>query len=110
MPSRQRAEQPTTADDYAAAQAAEWTQFVAAYPIDYYGVRAYNPGDPVPASAVGNDPAAGRWVPEDLVGPPPSDGAPVEGSTTVVDPGPPTIDPTTVAAPVASSPTATTEA
>lgn len=96
---------PTTAAEYAQAQREEWTQYVAAFPIDYYGVRAYNAGDPVPASAVGDDPAQGRWVPEHLVQRLEGDAAPFEGSQTVVDPAPPTVDEATVAAPVAASPT-----
>jgi hypothetical protein len=102
MTTRQRTQQPATADELEAAQAQEWTTFVARVPIDYYGQRAYNAGDPVPASAVGDDPAAGRWVPENLVD---RSAAPFAGSPTVVDPTPPTIDPTAVAAPVADTPT-----
>jgi hypothetical protein len=92
---------PTTAAEYEQQQRDEWTRYVAKVPVDYYGVRAYNVGDPVPASAVGDDPAAGRWVSPDFV-----DDArqPFEGSGTVVPPEPPTIDPTAVAAPVVSSP------
>jgi hypothetical protein len=33
-------------------QAAEWGTWVAVAPIDHNGVRAYNPGDPVPSSNV----------------------------------------------------------
>ena len=111
MTTRQRQqqpeEQPTTAAQYAAAQLEEWTQYRARYPIDYYGVRAYNTGDPVPASAVvGN--AGGAWVPEDLVERIGGDAAAFAGSQTVVDPAPPTIDEATVAAPAAATPVPTT--
>jgi hypothetical protein len=109
MTTRQRTAQPTTAEEYAAAQAAEWTTFVARVPIDYYGTRAYNAGDPVPASAVGDDPTAGRWIPEDFVDRVGGDVAAFAGSPTVVDPAPPTVDPTTIAAPVADTPTPITE-
>jgi hypothetical protein len=44
--------QPTTIDEYKAAQAAEWGKYVAAEPIDIDGARAFNAGDPVPASHV----------------------------------------------------------
>jgi hypothetical protein len=44
--------QPQTIDEYKAAQAAEWGKYVAAEPIDIDGVRAFNPGNPVPASHV----------------------------------------------------------
>lgn len=97
--------QPTTAEQYAAAQQAEWTTYVARVPIDYYGTRAYNAGDPVPASAVGGDPAAGRWVPEDLVRRISDDQPAFAESPTVVDPTPPAVDPGTVAAPLAATPT-----
>jgi hypothetical protein len=93
--------QQTTAEEYAAAQAREWTTYVATSPIDYYGVRAYNVGDPVPVSAVAGQ-ADGAWIPEVLVRRAGKDGPAFEGSPTVVDPAPPTIDPTTIAAPVAS--------
>lgn len=104
MTTRQRST-PTTAEEYAAAQAQEWTTYVARVPIDHYGIRAYNVGDPVPASAVGDDPAAGRWVPETFVDKVGKDVASFAGSPTVVDPAPPTVDPTTVAAPPAATPT-----
>ena len=39
-------------EDFAAAQAAEYATFVASEPILVDGVRAYNPGDPVPVSNV----------------------------------------------------------
>jgi hypothetical protein len=38
--------------DYEAAQAAEWGAYVANDAIFYNGARAYNAGDPVPASNV----------------------------------------------------------
>jgi hypothetical protein len=91
-----------TADDYEARQLKEWTTYVARVAIDYYGVRAYNPGDPVPESAVGDDPGAGRWISPEFVD---EQATAFEGSGTVVDPAPPTVDPATVAAPVASTPT-----
>ena len=39
-------------EDFAAAQAAEYAAFVATEPILVDGARAYNVGDPVPASNV----------------------------------------------------------
>jgi hypothetical protein len=101
---------PTTAEEYAQQQAEEWTTYVARVPIDYYGARAYGKGDPVPASAVGDDPDAGRWVPEHLVDRIGGDTTAFAGSPTVVDPTPPTVDPTPLAAPVAGTPTPITEA
>lgn len=41
-----------TADELRAAQVKEWSQFVAVEAIDIDGVRAFNPGDPVPADHV----------------------------------------------------------
>jgi hypothetical protein len=101
---------PTTAEQYAAVQGEEWGTYVAAVPIDYYGVRAYNTGDPVPASVVGDDAAAGRWIPDAWVTKVGKDAEPFTGSATVPDPAPPTIDPAAVAAPAASTPTPTPEA
>lgn len=92
----------TTADEYETAQAAEWSTYVATVPIDFYGVRAYNTGDPVPASAVGDDEASGRWVPEDFVRKISDEAPAFAGSTTVVDPAPPTIDPNLTPAPAAT--------
>lgn len=43
---------PTAADDFQAAQEAEWGEFVAVEVIAIDGVRAFNPGDPVPVSHV----------------------------------------------------------
>ena len=45
---------PTAADDFQAAQEAEWGEYVAIEPIAVDGVRAFNPGDPVPVSHVKN--------------------------------------------------------
>jgi hypothetical protein len=39
-------------EEYLAEQKAEWGKYVAAEPIDVDGVRAFNPGNPVPASHV----------------------------------------------------------
>jgi hypothetical protein len=39
-------------EEYLAEQKAEWGKYVAAEPIDIDGVRAFNPGNPVPASHV----------------------------------------------------------
>jgi hypothetical protein len=89
-----------TADQYETEQQAEWSKYTAKVPIDFYGVRAYNPGDPVPASAVDGDAA---WIPPELV----DTSAAYQGSQTVPPPEPPTIDPTAVAAPAASTPTPT---
>lgn len=47
--------QPTTeqtVEEYKAAQSAEWGRYVAAENIDIGGARAFNAGDPVPASHV----------------------------------------------------------
>lgn len=41
---------PVTAEQYAQALADEYSQFVATAPIDIDGARAFNVGDPVPAS------------------------------------------------------------
>ena len=46
------ADSPMTAEQYREAQVAEYGQFVAVSPIDINGARAFNPGDPVPASHV----------------------------------------------------------
>jgi hypothetical protein len=107
MTTRQRAasSEATTAEQYAQQQEQEWTTYVARVPVDYYGQRAYNAGDPVPASAVGDDPTAGRWVPEALVETIGGDTTAFTGSPTVVDPAPPTVDPGAVGAPVAATPT-----
>jgi hypothetical protein len=43
-----------TVDDYVKAQKAEWGTYVATTPIDIHGARAFNTGDPVPASHVTN--------------------------------------------------------
>jgi hypothetical protein len=91
-----------TADQYEDAQVREWNSYRARVAIDYYGTRAYNVGDPVPVSAVEGDSA---WVSEDYVERIGDNAPAFEGSTTVVDPAPPTIDPTSVAAPAAATPT-----
>jgi hypothetical protein len=41
-----------TVDEYLAEQKAEWGKYVAAEAIDVDGVRAFNPGNPVPTSHV----------------------------------------------------------
>lgn len=41
-----------TVEDYLKAQAAEWTTYVATEAININGARAFNVGDPVPASHV----------------------------------------------------------
>ena len=56
----------------------------------------------MPASAVEGDSA---WINPDFVDEVGEQSPAFEGSTTVVDPSPPTIDPTTVAAPAAATPT-----
>jgi hypothetical protein len=43
---------PTTAQQFREAQAAEYGVYVAAHAIDIDGARAFNAGDPVPASHV----------------------------------------------------------
>src|SRR5690349_9554394 len=88
-----------TAPEYEQAQIEEWSRYRARVPIDYYGVRAYNVGDPVPQSAVGDDPDDGRWINPEWVDEVGSGGQTYEGSQTVPPPEPPTIDPATVAAP-----------
>lgn len=90
---------PRSADDYEAQQIQEWTQYVALVPIDFYGMRAYNAGDPVPASAV--DGAAG-WVRREWVA---GQGEQTAGlSATSPPPTPPVVDDTGLAAPKAASP------
>lgn len=42
----------STVDDYQKAQQAEWGTYVATEPIFVNGARAFNAGDPVPASHV----------------------------------------------------------
>lgn len=44
-----------TLEDYRRAQAQEWGTYVASEPIDINGARAFNVGDPVPASHVKNN-------------------------------------------------------
>jgi hypothetical protein len=90
---------PTTAEEYAAAQVREWSTYVATSPIDHFGVRAYNAGDPVAASAVEGESA---WVPQELVRKVADDAPAFAESATVVDPAPPAVDPSTIAAPVAA--------
>ncbi len=100
MTTRQRqSSAASTADEYASEQAREYGKYVARVGIDFHGTRAYNVGDPVPISAVEGDTA---WVPADFVD---ELATAFEGSTTVVSPEPPTIDPTTLAAPAAATPT-----
>ena len=43
---------PQSAEELRAAQAKEYGQYVAVNPIDIAGARAFNVGDPVPASHV----------------------------------------------------------
>jgi hypothetical protein len=43
---------PQTLEQHLAAVAKEYSQYVAAEPIDIDGVRAFNPGHPVPVSHV----------------------------------------------------------
>lgn len=45
---------PDTSDDFQKKQEAEWSRWVAKEPINIGGARAFNPGDPVPASHVDN--------------------------------------------------------
>ncbi len=42
----------SSVEDFAAAQHAEYSTYVATVPILHGGARAYNPGDPVPISNV----------------------------------------------------------
>lgn len=93
-----------TADQYAADQAKEWTAYVAGVPIDYYGTRAYNTGDPVPRSAVEGD---GAWIDKAWVKSTSGRGAaqPFDGSQTVVDPAGSVPATAPAAAPVGSTPT-----
>jgi hypothetical protein len=44
----------TTVEEYQKAQKAEWGTYVATEAIFINGARAFNPGDPVPASHVAN--------------------------------------------------------
>lgn len=55
---------PKTAEQLEQEQIDEWNTYVAIYPIDYYGSRAYNPDDGVPVSAVESH---GGWVPDRAV-------------------------------------------
>jgi hypothetical protein len=87
-----------TAGQYEQAQRQEWSRYIATVPIDFYGTRAYNPGDPVPVSAVEGDTA---WIDPAWVTTRDS-GQTVESQTTP-PPTPPTIDPDTVAAPPAAA-------
>ncbi len=104
MTTRQRSSSSSSSTaQYESAQVQEWGKYRARVAIDFYGTRAYNVGDPVPASAVDGD---GAWVSPEFVE---QSGTPFEGSQTVVDPAPPTVDPSTVAAPVAASPVPTTQ-
>jgi hypothetical protein len=89
-----------TASEYEQAQRDEWSRFVAIVPIDYYGVRAYNPGDPVPVSAVEGD---GAWINREWVDEGEAFTGSTTGSATVPAPEPPTVDPASVAAPAAST-------
>jgi hypothetical protein len=82
-----------TASQYEQAQRDEWSRFVALVPIDFYGTRAYNPGDPVPVSAVEGDAA---WIDTSWVSA--REGSHV-ASATMPPPEPPTIDPSSVGAP-----------
>ena len=93
-----------TADDLEAQQVKEYGTYVALVPIDFYGVRAFNTGDPVPVSAVEG---SGKWVDTAWVGKTSGRGGTgaFTGSATVPPAGPPTVDPATVAAPPASTPT-----
>lgn len=43
---------PSTVAEQRSAQEAEWGTYVALVPIDVYGARAFNTGDPVPVSHV----------------------------------------------------------
>jgi hypothetical protein len=54
--------QPTTAEDARAAQEKEYSQFVAKETIFIGGARAFNVGDPVPASHVANGVVDGEQV------------------------------------------------
>lgn len=87
-----------TADQLEAQQVQEWGAYVARVPIDFYGTRAYNTGDPVPISAVDGDAA---WIDPGWVE---SRGTPYAGSATVPAPEPPPVDPAAAAAPPGSSP------
>lgn len=53
-----------TAEEYEQEVLDEWNTYVAVYALDFYGSRAYNPGHPVPVSAVASH---GGWVPDDAV-------------------------------------------
>lgn len=44
-----------TPEEFQAAQAAEWEEYVAVNVITINGARAFNPGDPVPKSHVTNN-------------------------------------------------------
>jgi len=83
--------QVETAEEYAARQTAEYSKFVAAVAINHDGVRAYNIGDPVPASNVdAHGYLDAGWVrPADEPAPEPSTPEPVvppQGEPVVVNP------------------------
>lgn len=93
-----------TAAQYQQAQQDEWSRFVALVPIDFYGTRAYNPGDPVPVSAVlegDSEPEPGRWIRSEWVAE--REGEQVVASATSPPIEQPPIDPATVAAPIGSA-------
>lgn len=95
-----------TASQYQQAQVEEWSRYVALVPIDYYGTRAYNVGDPVPVSAVAEGDPTGEpgapWIRSEWVSDRQNGGDEVV-SQTVPPVEQPTIDPATVAAPVGSA-------
>jgi len=51
-PAAAPADPAMTLEELRAAQRKEYSQYVAVSAIEHAGVRAYNPGDPVPASNV----------------------------------------------------------
>jgi len=94
-----------TAVQYEQAQQEEWSRYVALVPIDFYGTRAYNPGAPVPVSAVveNGDPTGepgAPWVRREWVAEQ-GGGQVVEATSPPIEQPP--IDPTQVAAPPGSA-------
>lgn len=61
-PAEGQTPEPKTVPEYLQEQQLEWGVYVASGVIDINGVRAFNPGDPVPTSHVKNDVIPGHLV------------------------------------------------
>lgn len=77
---------PSDVEDFAATQAAEYAAFVAVEPITHDGARAYNPGDPVPASNVAKHGYLEAGLVRKASDPPPEPVAPAPPDTPQGDP------------------------